>query len=86
MRDGDARIKVQFSPFLKVQDTVEVKTWGPRGVDMPFNINNIDVTVAANGVYGTTSAILNGLVDVEILDDPEIMVSLFRLFLSFIYF
>ena len=43
---------------------------------MPFNINNIDVTVAANGVFGTTSAILNGLVDAKILDDPEIRVRL----------
>ena len=43
---------------------------------MPFNINNIDVTVAANGVFGTTSAILNGLVDATILDDPEIRVRL----------
>ena len=60
--------------YFQVQDTVEVRTWGPRGVDMPFNINNIDVTVAANGVFGTTSAILNGLVDAEILDDPEIKV------------
>ena len=41
---------------------------------MPLNTNNIDVTVAANGVYGTTSAILNGLVKPEILDDPEIRV------------
>lgn len=55
-----------------IQDTEEVKTWSPRGVDMPFDINNIDVTVAANGVFGITSAILNGLVDVEVLDDPEI--------------
>ena len=55
-----------------IQDSVEVKTWGPRGVDMPFEINNIDVTVAANGVFGTTSTILNGLVGADILDDPEI--------------
>ena len=41
---------------------------------MPFNINNIDVTVAANSVFGTTSAILNGLVEADILDDPGIKV------------
>ena len=39
---------------------------------MPFDINNIDVSVAANGVFGTTSAILNGLVDADILDDSDI--------------
>ena len=41
---------------------------------MPFSMNNIDVTVAANAVFGTTSAILNGLVEAKILDDPEIQV------------
>ena len=69
---------------LQVQDTEEVKTWGPRGVDMPFNINNIDVTVAANGVYGTTSAILNGLIEAKILDDPEIRVCEFANIITFI--
>ena len=55
-----------------IQDTEEVKTWKPRGVDMPFDINNIDVSVAANGVFGLTAAILNGLVNADILDDPDI--------------
>lgn len=55
-----------------IQDLDEVRTWRNRGVDMPFNINNVDVTVAANAVFGTTAGVLNGLVDVEVLDDPEI--------------
>ena len=41
---------------------------------MPFDINNIDVTVAANGIFGTTSAILDGLVEAKILDDAELKV------------
>lgn len=41
---------------------------------MPLNVNNVDVTVAANAVFGTTNAILNGLVKAEIFDDPEIRV------------
>ena len=50
---------------------------------MPLNTNNIDVTVAANGVYGTTSAILNGLLEPDILDDPEIRVCSVLAFKSF---
>ena len=49
---------------------------------MPFDVNNIDVTVAANGIFGTTSAILSGLVDAKILNDAEIRV---RIFLSHNY-
>ncbi|KAL4221094.1 hypothetical protein ACF0H5_019355 [Mactra antiquata] len=58
--------------ILKIQNANETLTWGRRGVDMPFNTNNIDVTVAANGVFGTTSGILNGIVDAKVLDDPDI--------------
>ena len=50
---------------------------------MPLNTNNIDVTVAANGVYGTTSAILNGLVEPDILDDQEIRVYSLLAFISY---
>ena len=41
---------------------------------MPLNVNNVDVTVAANGIFGTTAAILNGLLKPDTLDDPEIRV------------
>ena len=50
---------------------------------MPLNVNNVDVTVAANGVFGTTSGILNGLLDASILDDPEIRVCVFIFFFFF---
>ena len=45
---------------------------------MPLNVNNVDVTVAANGIFGTTAAILNGLVKPDILNDPEIQVHVLR--------
>lgn len=32
-----------------------------KGVAMPFFVNNVDVTVAANTVNGLTSALLSGL-------------------------
>ncbi|KAK3602716.1 hypothetical protein CHS0354_017158 [Potamilus streckersoni] len=54
-----------------VQDLKEEEVWAKRGVHIPGNTNNVDVTVAANGVFGITSAILNGLLEPEILDDPE---------------
>ncbi|XP_046558576.1 uncharacterized protein LOC124267646 [Haliotis rubra] len=56
-----------------VQDTDEVRTWYDKGVMMPFNVNNIDVTVCANFLFGVTNGIINGLFEPSILDDPDIM-------------
>ncbi|KAK3602721.1 hypothetical protein CHS0354_017164 [Potamilus streckersoni] len=55
-----------------VQNLREEAVWEPRGVHIPDYSNNVDVTVAANGVFGITSAILNGLLEPEILNDPEL--------------
>ena len=41
---------------------------------MPFNVNNVDITVCANTVFGITSAVLSGLVSPNVLEDPEIAV------------
>lgn len=41
---------------------------------MPFNVNNIDVTVAANGIYGITNGVLSNLLPNSLLDDPDIQV------------
>ncbi|XP_046380058.2 uncharacterized protein LOC124151576 [Haliotis rufescens] len=56
-----------------IQDTDEVRTWFDKGVMMPYNINNIDVTVCANFIFGVTNGIINGLFQPSLLDDPEIM-------------
>ncbi|CAF3976494.1 unnamed protein product [Rotaria sp. Silwood2] len=45
------------------QNITEVRTAAHRGVRMPFNLNNVDVTVGANVLYGITSAIIYDLVD-----------------------
>ncbi|WAR15160.1 hypothetical protein MAR_005265 [Mya arenaria] len=55
-----------------IQNADEVKIWSSRGVDMPFNTNNVDVTVAANAVFGITTSILNGVIDSTVLDDTDI--------------
>lgn len=55
-----------------IQNLEEQRTEYYKGVAMPFQINNVDATVAANTVYGMTSAILNGLVNPDVLDDPVI--------------
>ena len=39
-----------------------------KGVSMPFTINNVDVTVSANVVFGITSSLLSGIVDKAIFD------------------
>lgn len=61
--------------MFQIQNTDEVKVWSKRGVDMPFNTNNVDVTVAANAVFGITSSVLNGIVPSTVFDDSEIKVS-----------
>ena len=51
---------------------------------MPFNINNVDITVAANAVYGITMMALTDLVD-----DPTTLidadVEVYWYFLSFVH-
>jgi len=39
-----------------------------RGVAMPFGVNNVDVTVCANFLYGVTTCLGNGLCDQEWID------------------
>lgn len=41
---------------------------------MPFQINNVDVTVAANTIYGLTAAVLSNVLSITVLDDPIIKV------------
>jgi len=58
-----------------VQDIEGARKLYSRGVVMPFQINNVDVTVAANAVYGLTGAVLSGLLPQDCIDpkkDPEI--------------
>ncbi|CAF1477726.1 unnamed protein product [Adineta steineri] len=45
------------------QNLTEVKKIAHRGIRMPFNLNNVDVTVSANVLYGITSAIIYDLLD-----------------------
>ncbi|XP_076087214.1 uncharacterized protein LOC143057729 isoform X1 [Mytilus galloprovincialis] len=53
-----------------VQDLVDVKTQYFQGIDTPGNVNNVDITVCANALFGITNAILSGLVTSEVLYDP----------------
>lgn len=69
------QIKALCSAGLQVQNIDEVRTDYYKGVAMPFEMNNVDVTVAANSVYGITSAVLSGLLPASILDDPVVGVS-----------
>lgn len=45
------------------QSIAEVRTNAHLGIRMPFNVNNVDVTVGANVLYGITSAIVYDLMD-----------------------
>ncbi|XP_041377849.1 uncharacterized protein LOC121390166 isoform X2 [Gigantopelta aegis] len=55
-----------------IQDIEEVMATYKKGVAMPFGINNVDVTVSANFLYGVTSSVLCGLQPTNILDDKQI--------------
>ncbi|XP_041377993.1 uncharacterized protein LOC121390277 [Gigantopelta aegis] len=55
-----------------IQDIGEVMAMYKKGVAMPFGINNVDVTVSANFLYGVTSSVLRGLQPTNILDDKQI--------------
>ena len=41
--------------FLRVQNVDEQRTFKDNKISMPFNLNNVDVTVAANAIYGITA-------------------------------
>lgn len=59
---------------MQVQNIDDTKKGLKKGVSMPFNINNIDVTVSANTIYGITSGILSGTLSPELFDqDIQVM-------------
>ncbi|XP_076085251.1 uncharacterized protein LOC143056058 [Mytilus galloprovincialis] len=51
-----------------VQNVDEAKEEFYKGVSMPFTINNVDVTVSANAVFGITASLLSELVPKETFD------------------
>nr|KAG5710699.1 hypothetical protein BaRGS_035101 [Batillaria attramentaria] len=55
-----------------VQNLDEARKNYYKGVAMPFQMNNVDVTVAANTVYGLTASVLSGVLPASTLDDPLI--------------
>ena len=67
---------LSYFPF-QAQSIPEARKYFFRGLVMPFQANNIDVTVAANAVYGLTASVLTGLLPASVLDpakDPLIAV------------
>lgn len=62
---------------VQIQDFNDLRTEYNRGVVTPGDVNNVDVTVSANALYGITNSILSGLVTTEVLEDPEIQVHLY---------
>lgn len=59
---------------LQVQDFDDLRTQYYHGIITPSDVNNVDVTVSANALYGITNGILSGLATTEVLEDPEIQV------------
>lgn len=62
---------------MQVQNLDESRKDYYKGNVMPFNVNNVDVTVAANGIYGITNGVLSGLLPSSMLEDLDIQVGYF---------
>ena len=45
-----------------------MKTLLAKGVAMPFNVNNVDITVAANFMYGLVTCIGTGVCPAALID------------------
>ena len=65
----------EFISIFQIQDTDEVRHQFAKGVSMPFNVNNVDITVAANFIYTVTMvAVANVVEDPVKLIDADIEV------------
>uniref|UniRef100_K1R5M9 Uncharacterized protein n=1 Tax=Magallana gigas TaxID=29159 RepID=K1R5M9_MAGGI len=63
-----------YTESIMVQDFDDLRAQYYHGIITPSDVNNVDVTVSANALYGITNGILSGLVTTEVLEDPEIQV------------
>ncbi|XP_035678144.1 uncharacterized protein LOC118416935 [Branchiostoma floridae] len=55
-----------------LQNLAELRVMVDKGVLMPYNLNNVDVTVAANTLAGITEALLAGLVHPDKWFDQDV--------------
>jgi len=58
------------------QNITEVRKFAYLGIRMPFNLNNVDVTVGANVLYGITSAIIYDLLDFKDYFNQDMQVNI----------
>jgi hypothetical protein len=61
------------------QNISEVRKLAHQGIKMPFNLNNVDVTVGANVLYGITSAISYDLLDFKDYFNQDMQVNISEL-------
>lgn len=72
LEDVNAKKKSLSLVTTWVQDFDDLRAQYYHGIITPSDVNNVDVTVSANALYGITNGILSGLVTTEVLEDPEI--------------
>lgn len=63
-------------PTTWAQNITEVRKSALRGIRMPFNLNNVDVTVGANVLYGISSAIIHDLLDFKNYFNQDMQVNI----------
>ncbi|KAK3762468.1 hypothetical protein RRG08_009856 [Elysia crispata] len=68
--DAKAAGKDVALPTTWTQSQRELSWQRDKGMAMFRNVNNVCLGVTANTVYGITSSILSGLVNVSVLEDP----------------
>ena len=60
-----------------LQNLSESKKLSPKGIKAPFNVNNVDASVAANFLHGIiTSSLLDPEVNFSLLNKPEVQLIL----------
>ena len=59
------------------QNITEVRKVAHQGIRMPFNLNNVDVTVGANVLYGITTAVIYDLLDFKEYFNQDMQVNKF---------
>lgn len=57
-----------------ILNLAEDKTSFNKGISMPFHLNNVDLTVSANTLYGLTAALLSNLITEDQFDDDLQMI------------
>ncbi|GFN84616.1 hypothetical protein PoB_001112200, partial [Plakobranchus ocellatus] len=70
--EGPKPTETQINLALQIENINQTRKLYANGNPMPFNVNNVDMTVGADVVIGLTYGVLSGLISSQVLDDPDV--------------